>query len=568
MRSPATDPAEVRVPLLVVGGGPVGLAAALFAGRLGIETLLIERRRGPSELPRSTHLSRRTMELFDQAGLTEAIARRGFEVVRHDDQRAVTEPATTLPRTVVEVSSLAAVDRARVLETGDDEMSVPGPQPPFWCGQDRIEPLLAEAAAAHGATVAFGHELIGLRVTEEGVAAWVRGPHGRYRVRARYLIAADGGRSGVRDHLGITTHGLGVVGHRVTVIFRADLNNLLRGRRFFMSMVEGPAFSGAIMQLNDPHRWAAAIGYDPSRGESAAQFTPDRCRTLLRHAIGDPAVAIEVEAIFDWRARHRMADGYRSGPVFLVGDAAHLHPPSGGYGSNVGYQDAHNLAWKLAAVLEGWAGAELLDTFDLERRPVAEATAEQSLLLDGHGALLPGVVACDPRTLLLGYRYSGSSAVVGANAGPPLRDPFRLCGEPGTRVPDVEGRLRGGVRTSTVRLCADRFTLLSAGAGWPAAAMEAGRRLGIPMRAVVVGGGAQADLRETEPGSFVRTGGACVDGALLVRPDGIVAWRTTGGPPAAGAAVDQLSAVLSGILARTASPLRERHSLHSLTRRA
>ncbi|MEV6669010.1 FAD-dependent oxidoreductase [Streptomyces sp. NPDC051162] len=544
------------VPVLVVGGGPTGLAMALFLARHGVGSLLVERHTTTSPVPRATHVSRRSMELFREAGLEEEIRRAGFEVVREDDPRLRTRPGRHLPRVVLQAPSLAGPEPAQVLETGDEELAVPGPCAPFWCGQDRMEPLLAKAAARHGADVRFGHELTGLWPGEERTRARVRdGRTGRtYTVDARFVIAADGARGRIAEGVGIAREGLGTVAHRVSILFRADPGRWVRDRRFFMCMIQNPGFDGAVMELNTPGRWCAAVDYDPARAEPDGTYSDRTCLDLVRAAVGDGRSDARIDTVFHWKARHRIAAVYRSGPVFLIGDAAHLHPPSGGYGSNVGFQDAHNLAWKIAAVLGAWAGTRLLDTYDEERRPVGKATAEQSMLLDGvPPEPLGGSVRCDPRTLIMGYRYS-SSAVLGAPRGPAFPPAFALRGDPGTRLPHVWLRMnrgdRGdrGERVSTLDLCHGRFVLLSADPVWAAAAARAAKETGVPLRGhhLAASGSELAD----PSGEFPRACGTGPAGAVLVRPDGMVAWRTTRDvPPDPDGAQDLITAAVTQVLA-------------------
>ncbi|MFF1509659.1 FAD-dependent monooxygenase [Streptomyces sp. NPDC058326] len=546
--------------VLVVGGGPTGLAAALFLARAGVPVRLVERRPHTSTLPRATHLSRRTMELLREAGLQEAVAAEGFEVVAGDDPRGFTEPDRVLPRTVVGVRSLSDLDAAEVLETGEEELAVPGPCPPFWCGQHRTEPLLREAAVRAGADVRFGEELTGLSVSDDGVIARVRRADGRpTTVTARYLIAADGAHGWIPETVGIARAGLGTIARRTSILFRADLTPLVEGRRFFMSMIENPGFSGAVMQLDAAHWWAAAVESD-AVGGPGGEPDPVRCLELVRAALGTGDIPVELTATFHWQARHRIAERYRAGPVFLAGDAAHLHPPAGGYGSNAGIQDAHNLAWKIAAVLRGWAGAELLDSYDAERRPVGIATAEQALLLDGVPGERIGAEARDPRTVIMGYRYRSTAVIGGAGRGGPLPHAFELSGEPGTRLPHLPlspGRDGGPGQGSVLDLCAPdafgpRFLLLGGDESWSRTAAEVARELAVPVTARV--------LRPPDP--LDQVCGTGPGGALLVRPDGFVAWRCTAAEPPAGARRHHL---LTTALRRVLRPVAVRTDTHPLT---
>jgi 2-polyprenyl-6-methoxyphenol hydroxylase-like FAD-dependent oxidoreductase len=487
--------------VLIVGGGPVGLSMALFLARQGVSALLVERRSTTSPMPRATHVTRRSMELFREAGIEADIAEAGYAVVLEEDPRAAAEPERTLPRVVLAVSSISDMHRqAGILETGAEELAVPGPCPPYWCGQDNMEPILRDAAVRAGADVRFDHELVDLA---GGVRAEIRDLRtgDTYTLRPRFVVAADGAKGRTAERVGISFGGLGAIARRQSILFQANLDRLVKGRRFFMTMIENPGFSGAIMQLNGRNRWCAAIDL----GEVAADLTRDRCLQLVRAAIDDPAVDVELDGVFRWEARHRVAQTYRSGPVFLAGDAAHLHPPSGGFGSNVGFQDSHNLAWKLAAVLHGWAGEALLDTYDVERRPVGTATAEQTMLIDGVPAeRLGGVTMCDQRTLIMGYRYN-SRAVIDAPPGGPFPPEFELSGTPGTRVPHID--LGCG---STLDHVGDRFALFAPDPDWSDVAADVRRELGVPLHG-----------HHLPPD----TCGTGRHGALLVRPDGFVAWR-------------------------------------------
>jgi hypothetical protein len=244
---------------------------------------------------------------------------------------------------------------------------------------------------------------------------------------------------------------------------------------------------------------------------------------LLRTAIGRD-VDIRLRTVFPWRIWHRVADTLRAGPVFLAGDAAHIHAPAGGYGSNVGMQDAHNLAWKLAWVLRGWAGPSLLDTYSAERLPVGAAMADQTTLLAGvGGAALAGTPMLPPAALVYGFRYD-SDAIVG---GFPVRGKedalsaeVDLTGTPGTRMPHLWLRTDGR-DVSPHDLCPHRMLLVTDSPGWSAVA----NTLSLPLRGVCVDRGTAgwAAISRGTPGM-----------AVLVRPDGVVAWRgATGGDPAA-----------------------------------
>jgi FAD binding domain len=286
----------------------------------------------------------------------------------------------------------------------------------------------------------------------------------------------------------------------------------------------------------------------------AEGITKDRALELLRAAIGVPGMPVVIEDIATWQAVADNAERYADGRVFLAGDAAHVVPPNGGFGGNTGVQDAHNLAWKLAFVLHGAAGPDLLATYDAERRPVGEFTVEQSYARYV-GRVAPYLGAADAQPVVddlyleLGYRYD--SPAVFAEPGDeklPHQHPRDSGGRPGSRAPHVFLDRRGE-RISTLDLFGRNFVLLAgaAGAGWRDAAPAAARRLGVGLDAYQVeDAGAGGEL--TDPDARFRAAyGISPGGAVLVRPDGFIAWRAadTSGPTA-----DRVAGVVSRVLCR------------------
>ncbi|MFI2791489.1 FAD-dependent monooxygenase, partial [Kitasatospora sp. NPDC018614] len=283
--------------------------------------------------------------------------------------------------------------------------------------------------------------------------------------------------------------------------------------------------------------------WHPERGESLEEFTEERLQRHIRRAVGAPDLDVEITGKASWRAAERVADRYAAGRVLLAGDSAHEMSPTGAFGSNTGIQDAHNLAWKLAAVLDGWAGPGLLDTYDTERRPVALATsARASARSVEHShpgfAPAPGIGGGKRGGILnvvLGYRYP-DGAVVGA--GPDreaVPDALRLTGEPGTRAPHLWLR-RDGERISTLDLYERSLVLLSDGrseAGWHAAARRIAETGALRLESYRIGTDLTPDDRDPQgtdaaPAADWSTAhGTTPDGAVLVRPDGFVAWRAT-----------------------------------------
>ena len=302
--------------------------------------------------------------------------------------------------------------------------------------------------------------------------------------------------------------------------------------------------------------WVFGTGYAPQFGESLADFPEERCVELVRAAAGLPDVAVSFRSqipgadVKATRLRHRrpVAQQYRAVRIFLAGDAAHIVPP-GGFGANTGIQDAHNLAWKLAAVLRGEASPALLDTYEAERRPVGLFTMGQALARwgsrVGEEAAGDGERPLDYAAVALGYRYR-SAAVVGAPADE--RPAYAAADLTASRAPGLPHVWleRNGERLSTIDLFGRGFVLLagSAGADWVDAVRSvAGAELW-PYR---IGDG--GDLDDPE-GRWAAAYGVAADGAVLVRPDGVVAWRAAAGSSAPAAA---LASAISAVLGRPAS---------------
>jgi len=502
----------MSIDVLVVGGGSVGLAAAVFLARPGVAVTVVERRDGLSAHPRAAGLNPRSMEIFRSAGIEAAI-------------RAATPPRRA-GAGVVTVPVLAGADLTAAPRTGvvpEDDSDPLSPSGGVACAQDRLDPVLYAEAVRRGADVRFGAALTAIDQDADGVTA--RLADGR-TLRARYVIAADGTRGPVRDLLGIATDGPGELGgHMISVLFRADLPGVPEDPGFAMCVIKHPDAPGILIPA-DGGRWLFHItSYRPSEGDTPADYPPERCRELIRTAAGAPGLDLTVESVLPWQSTALVADRFRAGRVFLAGDAAHVVPPTGGFGLNTGIADAHNLAWKLALVLSGQAGDPLLDSYDAERRPVARFTMEQSLIRGTHRELhwdLRPERAADRRRVgmaslaaaVFGYRYD-SGAVLGAPGGPAPQEDPELDGTPGSRLP--HRWLTPEV--STLDLLGDRFTLLTGpdGDAWTDAAAD------LPIGVRRIG----ADLDPA--GDWPATVGLAPDGALLVRPDGFVAWRSPSG---------------------------------------
>ncbi|MEY2229061.1 FAD-dependent monooxygenase [Streptomyces sp. BF23-19] len=532
---------DARVQVLVAGAGTVGLAAALFLARHGVDVLAVERQPGLSEHPRATGVGPRTLEILREAGLAEAI-----------DEVAVDMAKGSLGK--IEGETLASADALTRPAPPTRRAPVPGArrtvEPPQeigpgrirgTCPQNRLDAVLLPAARRHGATVLYGTELVSFSQDDEGVTAILDGPDGRRSVRADYLVAADGVKSPARAALGIPTTGPGPLdGPKVNILFRADLSSLTRGHSFVACEITRPDFHGMLMTIDGDREWVLHFGYDPDAGESARDFTPERCRELVHSALGSPAPEVEIVSVLPWRIRASVASRFSDGRVFLAGDAAHAVPPLGAFGMNTGIADAHNLAWKLALVLRDQAAPDLLDTYDAERRPVGALAVEQARLRLAdprlHWDASPALAAERARAgvvnspvVHLGYRYD-STAIIDPVADLPSREDITLDldGAPGSRVPHL-WVTRDGAKISTLDLVRSRFTVLAGprGAAWIQAATGAADRLGLELGAELITADPEAgrDAVLDPEGQWPAAAGIVPGGALLIRPDGFVAWR-------------------------------------------
>ncbi|MEU6213959.1 FAD-dependent monooxygenase [Streptomyces sp. NPDC047023] len=538
------DNADVRVPVLVVGGSLVGLSTSLFLSRHGVRHLLVEKHSGTSAHPRGRGINARTMELFRTAGAEPAI-RRAASVLEG-------------VQGILQTRSLTDADAHKwLVKSVDPSGAIARFSPTGWClcSQNNIEPVLAEQSAAMGADIRFSTELMSFDQDSTGVNAVVKdrrsGEH--VTVRADFLIAADGPRSPVREALRIPQTGNGELFHNVSVTFRSrQLIKVLGDLRFIVCYLMRPGADGALLPVDNDTQWVFHAPWHPEQGETMEDFTDERCTQQIREAIGVPDLDVEIGGKAPWHAAERVAERYSSGRVFLAGDAAHEMCPTGAFGSNTGIQDAHNLAWKIAAVLNGSAGAGLLDTYQAERLPVARATSERASARSAEhshpGYVPPPTMGGGPGsgvlTTAMGYRYT-EGALVGARPDlPVIPESLRMTGDTGTRAPHM-WVTRDGARISTLDLYERSFVLLSgAGTPWRAAAQRVAGQLPVGLEAYTIGSGSGADLLE-ESASWTEVHGTGAEGAVLVRPDGFVAWRSEGAvADPAGTLREVLSTVL------------------------
>jgi putative polyketide hydroxylase len=358
--------------VVIVGAGPAGLTAAIALAREGIDTLVLERRPAPSHLPRANVISTANMERLRSWGLEGE--------VREGDLGVELQPWVT--------ETLAAAAGGQALDAGfptREQSAVISPTSPAGVPQDHLEPVLERHLRSVGpARVERGKEVTEIENGPSGVTLTARELDGGgvRRVRARYVIAADGIRSTVRAALGIPASRREQLGERLAVQFRAPLWGLLGDCRYAIYWLTGPSRLSVFVPAGLPDRWVFATDWDLERGRTA-ELTPSEVAGWIREAAGQPALELKVERIAPVRYGVDLAARFRDGSAFLIGDAAHRVTPRGATGLNTAMRDGYDLGWKLAWVLNGWAGDALLDSYEAERRPVAEHNAARSADANG-----------------------------------------------------------------------------------------------------------------------------------------------------------------------------------------
>lgn len=438
--------------MTVVGGGLVGLTAALVLRHHGLTVTLVEQRATTSPQPKARRFHVRTMEIFRELGLADRVRDAARDLAGHDH--------------MAKGHTLADAEQLPLWQpTGGVEHVEVSPELPCLVAQDVLEPVLRAAAVDAGADVRFDTAMTSFAQYRDEVV--VRLADGE--LLARYLVAADGARGGIRAALGIGRGGRGAIGEpSVNVYFRADLADVVRGREFNLCLLD----TGALASVDGRLRWVfSTAGADVDRDWPA----------LVRAALGVPAPDLEILSVLPWQAEMLVADRYSVGRVHLVGDAAHVMPPFAALGANTGIADAHNLGWKLAAVLRGDASDALLDSYDAERRPAGWFAADQSARRAQNFSLTEvDPTLAHPFVLAAGgFQYTDGALIPDGSTEPVTE--FAPAGRVGTRVPH--------------RPLADgRSTLDLAGPGW----------------AVLSG---LDFLAEGE--------------LALLRPDHVVAWRGT-----------------------------------------
>lgn len=586
---------EERVPVLIVGGGGAGLTASMLLSRLGVDHLLVSARPTTSDLPKAHVLNQRAMEILEDCGVAEEIAERSTPA----EQMAATgyyagfagdDPDAG--RRIARLESWGA--------GGENELwRAASPWRQLNLPQIRLEPILKAGAERLAPNrIRFNHELLELRQDEDGVTATIRDNEtgAVYEVGCDYLVGADGGRR-VAELVGVGYEGLGVVTETATLHVSADFSDLAPDPDVLIRWILCPDTGTMVVMVPmgpdhwgpDSEEWVIHHNYpaDDPRAQSDEQVEAD-----VRAAVGLVDAPIQIHKITRWSVDAVMATSFRAGRVFLVGDAAHRHPPTGGLGLTSAIHDVNNLCWKLAAVLADQADPVLLDTYEPERRSADQRNAQRSLEnavnqfaivadagishensaeqnwanvrrmwsgrpedVEHRSAVLRRIrlqsMEFSELNVELGYAYDSPAIVPDGSPAPKPVDEIRVY-EPSTRpgaplphawIDDADG----GRRPVKDLVAPGRFLLIAGedGEEWCNAARELADG-GVPVDALRIGH-VDGDLFDPRL-MWASRRGIGRDGAVLVRPDRYVAWRSPGPSPAPA---EELAGAFTRILGRT-----------------
>ncbi|MEV6338837.1 FAD-dependent monooxygenase [Nocardia vinacea] len=571
--------------VLIIGTGPTGSAAALALATYGVRAHAVTRYNWVANTPRAHITNQRALEVLRDLGIEDEAAKYATPWEKMGET-----PFTT---------SLAGEEIVRLPSMGGGEdrhtdYVTASPCPFMDLPQSLLEPILIKHAAARGATFGFNTEYLRHEQDDDGVTAYFRDVRTdrEYSMRARYLIGADGARSTIVEELGLPLEGKMARAATAYVLFHADLSRYVEHRPsiIYWSITPSANFGeigmGLLRAIRPWDTWIAGWGFDMNAGDP--DFSTEAIAARIRTLVGDPDVEIDIESTSTWYVNQAHATQYSKGRVFCGGDAVHRHPPSNGLGSNTSIQDAFNLAWKLAFVIKGYAGEELLESYSDERVPVGEqivARANQSRLeyaplrdcfsTSGHADPVAAMLAKlrDPSPegvqvrdelvralelknyefnangVELNQRYASGAVLPDPTMGPEVfeRDPelfLAATTRPGAKIPHAWLTDKHGHRMSTLDVVGKGgFSLVTglAGQAW----VRGAEKLDLPfLRTVVIGARGVQDIYFT----WARLREIHEAGAILVRPDGYIAWRQPAAIWDESDALTQLRQAISTVL--------------------
>ncbi|SED76081.1 FAD-dependent monooxygenase [Bradyrhizobium erythrophlei] len=548
--------------VLVVGAGPAGLTASALLARAGVKAIGITKYPGTADSPRAHITNQRTAEVLRDLGVEDRLRQAAMP---HE-----------LMGTQIFATSFAGLELSRTSAWGAGidrrtDYQTASPSSMSNIAQHKLEPIILEAAARNGADIRFNHELVDLHQDRDGVTARVveRTTGREQQIRSKYLIGADGGRSLVAAKAGFEFDGRFNIGEAISIWLEADLAAYTRHRSGAIAFITPQASDIWMSIWPCVTPWTEWNPFFFRHGWAPGATDEETLQGYIREAIGDPTVPFKIKKISPWQVNHVVAKSYRSGRVFLAGDAAHRHSPANGLGSNTSVQDSYNLAWKLSLVLSGRADEGLLDSYNDERQPVGRKVIDRAMKshveiepwseaaglkpgMNGQDAkhnieelfgasdvgatrrkaLLAGVdlmnYQFNAHGVELGQRYR-SGAIASFEPFPEYqRDPelfFQPDAVPGSHIPHVWVQ-HGGAEISTLDVCDySAFTLIVGAAGdrWGEAAASVASEVGVPIAFARIG--LRQDFDDMY-GEWINIREVSDQGCLLVRPDRFIAWRS------------------------------------------
>ncbi|MBX9759382.1 MAG: FAD-dependent oxidoreductase [Beijerinckiaceae bacterium] len=519
----------IKTPVLIVGGGPVGLALAGDLGWRGVDCVLIERGDGRVENPKMDMVHIRTMEFCRRWGIVPWVESAGYN--RDHGQDCVW---------VTGMHGGYELGREPFPACADEEPPPQSPQKRERCPQNFFDPVLARHARSYRSVdVRYGVELASFTEHAEGVSAHIvdRESGAATRVEAQYMIACDGAGSPIREKLGIALSGKQVLTYTTNAIFECpnfnSIHDFPQGYRYIFIGPEGTWCTIVAIDGRDRYRFSF-VG-----NRNREQMTEDDMRAAIARALGCD-VEFTILSTMPWRRAELVAESYGTKRVFLVGDSAHQLSPTGGFGMNTGIQEAVDIAWKLEGAIKGWGGPRLLESYEIERKPVAtfnvqeaarnlarmlkprEERPPEAIFIPGpegdrarkaYGDWYTRMMAPEWFTIgvQLGFRYEDSPIVVPEDGPAPQHEVARYVqtARPGHRAPHVWLKRD----RSTLDLFGRGFVLLRFLGAPPdvSGMVEAAAARGVPLQVVDICHAAAAEAYEKR--------------LVLVRPDGHVAWR-------------------------------------------